>query len=584
MRPTNLRVRAAVFVLAALPLIAHAQNVLGTAQDPCAPWRLQQLNDPPAQITCVSIVSMQRTGNALDQVAKKFTIQDADSQVQSLIAEVNDLIARSTSGYVFSDEEIAKHKALGGSTTAFLAKAGLLIYRPNGGGGVLNSRPAVNAAFVEKALGSLAILDRDAEQIHRQQTRAAEEAGRANVIAQNADASSAAPAAERAPSVAEPPAAMLPTIASPLPSFLPPALRGLPEAPSPPAAAPDAEQGQSVAESPAASSAAPAGRVPASVAGSNSSSRQVRQIPIVTISAADEKQFQATYYNCDHEGEDGCLGMECNLSLSNQNPSEVQYLYKDVWQTTPEVLTDKDTECFLHAGGKFQASPSDATAEIPGAQTAAPASVAGSNSAERMDAWGAILIITGIAALIAGFVPPRATNFRRQVAYLGAGLFIAGVVLIAIGTPTEQNPTSGKAPLAASSATDGAQESTIAPSPPTTVLGPRVATPNASCKSDWRACSDNADLVNNYGKIVDSQVACKSEAQGRAKFGTPKFPFLFFFGKFYKGDEYVKTGVIKLIEDDAQFSNVFGAMVHSTVTCTYDLDQEKVVDISIGAN
>ena len=225
MRPTNLRVRAAVFVLAALPLIAHAQNAPGTAQDPCAPWRLQQLNDPPAQITCVSIVSMQRTGNTLDQVAKKFTIQDANSQVQSLIAEVNDLIARSTSGYVFSDEEIAKHKALGGSTVAFLAKAGLLIYRPNQGSGVVNSRPPVNAAFVEKALGSLAILDRDAEQIYQQQTRVAEEAARANVIAQNTDASSAAPAAEQVPSVAEPPAASSATAA-----------------PSPPAAAPAAEQ------------------------------------------------------------------------------------------------------------------------------------------------------------------------------------------------------------------------------------------------------------------------------------------------------------------------------------------------------
>jgi hypothetical protein len=53
------------------------------------------------------------------------------------------------------------------------------------------------------------------------------------------------------------------------------------------------------------------------------------------------------------------------------------------------------------------------------------------------------------------------------------------------------------------------------------------------------------------------------------------------FSTFHAGDDYPKTGRIVLIEKDAQFSNAFGAMVHSRVTCTYDLDQKKVVDVSI---
>jgi hypothetical protein len=81
--------------------------------------------------------------------------------------------------------------------------------------------------------------------------------------------------------------------------------------------------------------------------------------------------------------------------------------------------------------------------------------------------------------------------------------------------------------------------------------------------------------------IVDAQSTCDLEAKNRAEFGTPKFPFLSSFETFHTGGDYVKTGMVVLIERNAQFSKVFGAMVHSPVTCTYDLDQKKVVDISI---
>lgn len=105
-----------------------------------------------------------------------------------------------------------------------------------------------------------------------------------------------------------------------------------------------------------------------------------------------------------------------------------------------------------------------------------------------------------------------------------------------------------------------------------------------SCTSDWHKCSDNADLINHYNGIIDAQVSCQSEAENRARYGSPKWPFLSSFSTFYSGDQYEKTGLAVLIEKDAQFSNAFGAMEHSTVTCTYDLNQKKVVDISITPN
>jgi hypothetical protein len=106
---------------------------------------------------------------------------------------------------------------------------------------------------------------------------------------------------------------------------------------------------------------------------------------------------------------------------------------------------------------------------------------------------------------------------------------------------------------------------------------------NPTCKSDWRLCSDNADLVNNYNEITRAHAYCEIEAKKLAKYGTPKFPFLSF-GTFFKGNNYVKTGVVTLVENDAQFSNAFGAMVHSTVTCRYDLNRKEVLDANVAPN
>jgi hypothetical protein len=67
----------------------------------------------------------------------------------------------------------------------------------------------------------------------------------------------------------------------------------------------------------------------------------------------------------------------------------------------------------------------------------------------------------------------------------------------------------------------------------------------------------------------------------RAQYGDPKFPWLFPFSTFYKGDQYLKTGIAILIEKDAQYQNGFGAMVHSEVKCTYDLRAKQVLNIEI---
>jgi hypothetical protein len=115
-------------------------------------------------------------------------------------------------------------------------------------------------------------------------------------------------------------------------------------------------------------------------------------------------------------------------------------------------------------------------------------------------------------------------------------------------------------------------------------VGEKAKYTNPSCISDWRKCSDNADLVNHYNAIGIAQGDCEREANNRARYGSPKWPSLDYFGSFYTGDRYPKTGIAVLVEKDAQLSNAFGAMVHSTVTCTYDLNQKKVMDINVAPN
>jgi hypothetical protein len=93
------------------------------------------------------------------------------------------------------------------------------------------------------------------------------------------------------------------------------------------------------------------------------------------------------------------------------------------------------------------------------------------------------------------------------------------------------------------------------------------------------------DALNaGFAGIGLGQFRCKDEARRLAKYGEPKFPSLVAFGTFLRGDDYIKTGVVTLFEDEAQFQNGFGAMVHSTVKCKYDLNSEKVVNVSISAN
>ncbi|WP_154048380.1 hypothetical protein [Thiomonas intermedia] len=115
---------------------------------------------------------------------------------------------------------------------------------------------------------------------------------------------------------------------------------------------------------------------------------------------------------------------------------------------------------------------------------------------------------------------------------------------------------------------------------------PRPAPPQsaaATCATDYATCKDNGDLVNNYDKIGDAQVACKVATDDNVKYGNPDWPWLPF-GSYVPGNTYVKAGVVRLAEKAVQIQNGFGAMVHSEVVCDYDLKTHKVVMLNINGD
>ena len=100
------------------------------------------------------------------------------------------------------------------------------------------------------------------------------------------------------------------------------------------------------------------------------------------------------------------------------------------------------------------------------------------------------------------------------------------------------------------------------------------------CKSDWKKCVDNGMLINHYSGMSKAKAYCQVEANSRAKFGKPDWSWVTF-GTYFVGNNYVKTGVIKIQDNRVKFQNGFGAMKKSSVTCQFDLKNKSIVSLYI---
>lgn len=101
-----------------------------------------------------------------------------------------------------------------------------------------------------------------------------------------------------------------------------------------------------------------------------------------------------------------------------------------------------------------------------------------------------------------------------------------------------------------------------------------------ACTDDWHKCADNGMLVNHWKGVFDAKIACEQEADNEAKYGHPTFS-LVSFSTYVTGKSYLNTGLLLLEDDDSTFQNGFGAAARVQVQCLYDLNNSKVVDMSV---
>jgi len=103
-----------------------------------------------------------------------------------------------------------------------------------------------------------------------------------------------------------------------------------------------------------------------------------------------------------------------------------------------------------------------------------------------------------------------------------------------------------------------------------------------TCKTDWKLCKDNFDVLLNYQYGMSSPKAyCYDAAMRSAKFGDPKLPRKFAAFDKLALEQPEQLGMVRLLEDDAQFQNGFGAYAHVQVVCDYDFATHGVANIKV---
>jgi TPR repeat protein len=102
---------------------------------------------------------------------------------------------------------------------------------------------------------------------------------------------------------------------------------------------------------------------------------------------------------------------------------------------------------------------------------------------------------------------------------------------------------------------------------------------NDACRKDWRNCVDNEMFVDGSPwEHTNAKVACKRAVSNAATHGEPEFNWVAF-GSYYKGDDYIKTGIVKLTDDEVMMFNGFGGKSKTSITCRYDINSKTVLGI-----
>jgi len=99
------------------------------------------------------------------------------------------------------------------------------------------------------------------------------------------------------------------------------------------------------------------------------------------------------------------------------------------------------------------------------------------------------------------------------------------------------------------------------------------------CVGDWTRCANNFELTHASDDLVTARGLCAIQAAKLAKFGTPEFSQKPFQNYEPEDNSFKTSGIATMIEPNARYQNMYGAMVHHIVTCKFDLRTKQLVDI-----
>jgi hypothetical protein len=101
-----------------------------------------------------------------------------------------------------------------------------------------------------------------------------------------------------------------------------------------------------------------------------------------------------------------------------------------------------------------------------------------------------------------------------------------------------------------------------------------------TCKTRWTVCVDTSDLAENNPVWEKVRYSCKRAGDQAARYGAPQWSWVPF-DSYLRGDDFLKTGNVTAIDSDVRFQNGFGIYGRSRVVCIYNLNEGRVVNVSV---
>jgi hypothetical protein len=102
---------------------------------------------------------------------------------------------------------------------------------------------------------------------------------------------------------------------------------------------------------------------------------------------------------------------------------------------------------------------------------------------------------------------------------------------------------------------------------------------DVACSLDYRKCHDNSHMINTYSHMFIAKTRCQTELSKSVRYGSPEWGWVPF-GYFYNGEDYIRTGIVRITDEEVKIQNMFGAKVNSVVECHYDFNNESARIVS----